>query len=50
MLTEYVGQAFVIEPDGEETEVRALLRLEGRWLVGRHLDWPGQSDRHRCEP
>jgi hypothetical protein len=34
-----VGQAFVLEPDGDETEVRASLRIEpdGRWggdLIG----------------
>ncbi len=26
-MGEYVGLAFVVEPDGDEVEVRALLRL-----------------------
>ena len=43
LLTEYVGQAFVGEPDGDETEVRAVLRVEadGWWggsLIG-PADW-----------
>jgi hypothetical protein len=42
--TEYVGQAFVVEPDGDETEVRASLRTDGdEWagdLIGQ-ADWVG---------
>jgi hypothetical protein len=42
--TEYVGQAFVLEPDGDETEVRASLRSDGEeWsgdLIG-PADWVG---------
>jgi hypothetical protein len=39
---EYVGQAFVTEPDGDETEVRASLRCDieewGSSLIG-PADW-----------
>jgi hypothetical protein len=43
MSVEYVGRAFVVEPDGDETEVRAALRIEadgwwGGWLIG-PADW-----------
>jgi hypothetical protein len=43
--TEYVGAAFVIDADGDECEVRALLRIEddGWWggtLIG-PADWVG---------
>jgi len=33
MTTEYVGLVFVLEPDGDEAEVRASLRIEpdGWW-------------------
>jgi hypothetical protein len=45
VVNEYVGMAFVIEPDGDEAEVRALLRIEddGWWggsLIG-PADWVG---------
>ena len=43
-VTEYVGLAFVVEPDGDETEVRASLRSDGdEWsgdLIG-PADWLG---------
>jgi hypothetical protein len=39
---EYVGQAFVLEPDGDEVEVRASLRGDGEdwggYLIG-PADW-----------
>ena len=45
MPTEHVGQAFVVELDGDEPEVRAMLRVEpdGWWggsLIG-PADWVG---------
>jgi hypothetical protein len=45
VVAEYVGQASVIDADGDETEVRALLRIEddGWWagsLIG-PADWVG---------
>jgi hypothetical protein len=45
VTTEYVGLAFVLEPDGDETEVRASLRVDsdGWWggsLIG-PADWLG---------
>jgi hypothetical protein len=45
VTAESVGLAFVLEPDGDETEVRASLRIEPnrRWrgsLVG-PADWLG---------
>jgi hypothetical protein len=45
-VSEYVGQAFVTEPDGDETEVRASLRSDGNeWggsLIG-PADWLGTA-------
>ncbi len=42
MGTEYVGQAFLVEADGDEVEVRASLRSDGdEWggyLIG-PADW-----------
>jgi hypothetical protein len=48
VIAEYVGQAFVIEPDGDEAEVRALLRIEadgwcGGSLIGA-VDWLGIAE------
>jgi hypothetical protein len=44
VTTEYVGQAFVVEADGDEIEVRASLRFDGTdWtgdLIG-PADWVG---------
>jgi hypothetical protein len=45
VVAEHVGQASVIDSDGDETEVRALLRIEddGWWggtLIG-PADWVG---------
>jgi hypothetical protein len=45
MVSEYVGAALVIDADGDETEVRALLRIEddGWWggtLIGA-ANWVG---------
>jgi hypothetical protein len=41
---EYVGLAFVVEPDGDEVEVRASLRGDGKdwgdYLIG-PADWLG---------
>jgi hypothetical protein len=43
-VAEYVGLAFVVEPDGDEVEVRASLRSDGdEWsghLIG-PADWVG---------
>jgi hypothetical protein len=43
-VTEYVGQAFVVESDGDEVEVRASLRSDGdEWggsLIGPALAPP----------
>jgi hypothetical protein len=42
--SEYVGQAFMLEPDGDEVEVRASLRADvddwGGYLIG-PADWLG---------
>ena len=39
--SEYIGLAFVVEPDGDEAKVRALLRLEPNGWWGRLADRPG---------
>jgi hypothetical protein len=41
--TEYVGLAFVTEPDGDETEVRASLRVEADGWWGGHLIGPADE-------
>jgi hypothetical protein len=44
VCSEYVGQAFVVEPDGDEVEVRASLRRDdedwGGYLIG-PANWLG---------
>jgi len=43
--SEYVGLVVVVEPDGDEVEVRALLRIEADGWWGRLPDRPGGLDR-----
>jgi hypothetical protein len=49
-VSEYVGQAFVTEPDGDEAEVRASLRGDdqdwGGYLIG-PADWIVDRVEHR---
>ena len=49
VTAEYVGLAFVLEPDSDETEVRASLRIEPDGWWGGYLIGPARLARDRVE-